>query len=72
MEGEVKALQELVDKAIDLIIDYDEMSCNICDSLTEMDNDWCAKNCIDTLRKKCVLKYLETYKLEHEDKLQDK
>jgi len=51
------------DKAIDFILEREEDDDYICERMNEHDIDWCEKNCIDTLKRKCVLKYLkEVYK----------
>ena len=51
------------DKAIDFIVEREEDNDYICEQMHDHDIEWCEKNCIDTLKRKCVIKYLkEIYK----------
>ena len=48
-------LDALVEKAINFIVDTQEENDYIC----ELNGEWCKEHCIDSLRKECVLHYLE-------------
>lgn len=47
-------IQELVDKAINFIVETQSDYDYIC----EMNGEWCAEHCIDYLRKECVIEFL--------------
>lgn len=58
-------IKELVNKAIDFIIETQIENDYIC----EMNGDWCENHCIDYLRKECVIHFLEN-NYEHTDEYQ--
>ena len=50
---------QLLDRALDFIVETQESNDYICEQMGE----WCEKNCISTLDRQCVLKYLmDVYK----------
>lgn len=49
-----KGLNNLVDRAIDYIVETQENSDYIC----ETNGEWCVTNCISTLNRNCVKHYL--------------
>ena len=48
-------IKELVDKAINFILETQQENDYIC----ERNGEWCEKHCIDYLRRECVVHYLE-------------
>ena len=46
---------QLLDKALDFIVETQEDYDRICEEMGE----WCEQNCISTLNRQCVLKYLK-------------
>ena len=59
----MEKLEELLDKAINFIVETYGAYDNICES----NGEWCAEHCIDTLRPECVRYFLsEVYQKEEE------
>lgn len=60
---------ELLDKALDLIVELCKDDDNICSALHEIpkENNYCAEHC-DNFNKSCVLRYLKNKTIKEQKK----